>query len=68
MENEFRLRKIGIEKNKAFEKDFDGLYDYYKNKAEEMGYWGDLKFIKEKGKVIIYTIIEDMDDLENLEY
>ena len=58
MENEIRLKKIGIEKSKSFDKDFDGLYDFYKNKAEDMGYFGDLKFIKEKGKVFIYTIIE----------
>jgi hypothetical protein len=59
--DELRLRKIGIEKSKYFDKDFNGLYDYYKNKAEEMGYFGDLKFIKERGKVIIYTIIEGVD-------
>jgi hypothetical protein len=29
-----------------------------------MGYFGDLKFIKERGKVIIYTIIE-FPDIEN---
>jgi hypothetical protein len=72
MENEIRLRKIGIEKSKSFDMDFDGLYDFYKNKAEDMGYFGDLKFIKERGKVIIYTIIEFpdiesgfLDDLED---
>jgi len=57
MENEIRLRKIGIEKIKSFDKDFDGLYDFYKRKAEEMGYWGELKFIKERGKILIYTIL-----------
>ena len=53
-----RLKKIGTEKAKSFDKDFDGLYDFYKNKAEDMGYWGELRFIKEKGKVYIYTVIE----------
>lgn len=62
MENDFRLKKIGIEKVKAFDKDFDGLYEYYKNKAEEQGYHGSLKFIKERGKVLIYTILDDLDD------
>lgn len=64
MEKETRLRKIGTEKRKFFDKDFDGLYDFYKNKAEDMGYFGELKFIKERGKVLIYTII-DMPDIES---
>lgn len=64
MEKETRLRKIGTEKRKSFDKDFDGLYDFYKNKAEDMGYFGELKFIKERGKVLIYTII-DMPDIES---
>lgn len=74
MEKETRLRKIGTEKSKSFDKDFDGLYDFYKNKAEDMGYFGDLRFIKERGKVFIYTFIEFpdiesnfLDDLEDLE-
>ena len=66
MENEIRLRKIGIEKSKSFDKDFDGLYDFYKNKAEDMGYFGNLKFIKEKGRVFIYTIVE-FPDIESNE-
>lgn len=57
------LRKIGIEKSKVLDKAFDQVYDHYKRKAEDMGYWGDLKFIKEKSRVFIYTIIED--DLNN---
>lgn len=64
MEKETRLRKIGTEKRKSFDKDFDGLYDFYKNKAEDMGYFGELKFIKERGRVLIYTII-DMPDIES---
>lgn len=56
------LRKIGIEKAKVLESNFDKVYDYYKRKAEDMGYWGELKFIKEKSKVFIYTIIEDYDN------
>ncbi len=55
---EIRLHKIGTEKLKVFEHNFDKVYDYYKEKAEQSGYWGELKFIKEKGKVIIYAVIE----------
>ncbi len=65
--DDIRLRKIGTEKVKVFEKCFDKVYDYYKQKAEDSGYWGELKFIKEKGKIIVYTVIElpplDDDDL-----
>lgn len=60
------LKKIGIEKAKAFDKDFDGLYDFYKSKAEDMGYFGDLKFIKEKGRVFIYTIIKTPNNFKRL--
>jgi hypothetical protein len=67
MEKEIRLRKIGIEKIKSFDKDFDGLCDFYKRKAEEMGYWGELKFIKERGKILIYTIVEYPDIEDNSE-
>lgn len=56
------LRKIGIEKSKVLDKNFDQVYDFYKRKAEDMGYWGDLKFIKEKSRVFIYTIIGEFDD------
>lgn len=56
------LRKIGVEKSKVLDKTFDQVYDFYKRKAEDMGYWGDLKFIKEKSRVFIYTIIENYDN------
>jgi hypothetical protein len=58
VETEIRLRKIGTEKVKFFDRNFDRLYDFYKRKAEEMNYRGDLKFIKERGKILIYTVIE----------
>lgn len=56
--SDIRLRKIGVEKSRVFETNFDSVYDYYKRKAEDSGYFGELKLIKERGKVIIYTIIE----------
>lgn len=55
---EIRLHKIGTEKIKVFENNFDKVYDYYKRKAEDSGYWGELKFVKERGKIIIYVVIE----------
>lgn len=58
MEEEIRLHKIGTEKIKVFENNFDKVYDYYKRKAEDSGYWGELKFVKERGKIIIYVVIE----------
>ena len=57
-----RVRKIGWEKASLFNKNFDKIYDYWKNKAqEEHKYYGDLKLIKEHNKVFIYIIIEDID-------
>lgn len=60
--NSSKLRRIGWEKANLFNKNFDKIYDFWKNKAEEeWNYWGDLKLIKEHNKVIIYIIIEDID-------
>jgi hypothetical protein len=57
-----KVRKIGWEKASLFNKNFDKVYDYWKNKAqEEHKYYGDLKLIKEHNKVFIYIIIEDID-------
>ncbi|MEI6880332.1 MAG: hypothetical protein WCK82_03225 [Bacteroidota bacterium] len=55
---EERLRKLGIEKAKTLTKNFDELYEVYKKKAEEAGCTGEIKFIKEHGKVSIYVVIE----------
>jgi len=54
---EIRLRRLGVEKTKKFQKDFDILYAYYKDKALESGYDGELKFITEKSRVFIYVVI-----------
>jgi hypothetical protein len=56
-----KIRKIGWEKSSLFNKNFDKVYDYWKNKAqEEYNYYDDLKLIKEHNKVYIYIIIEDI--------
>lgn len=57
MEPDQRLRKLGVEKAKVLNKDFDNLYEVYKKKALEAGYKGELKFIHEHGKVFIYVVI-----------
>jgi len=64
--NEIRLIKIGTEKIKYFNKDFEGLYKFYKSKSEDMGYFGELKFIKERGKILIYKIVEYPDLEEDI--
>ena len=56
------LKKLGIEKEKVFNKDFDYFYDLYKQKALDCGRKGELRFIKEKGKVIIYVVIDELSD------
>jgi hypothetical protein len=70
---EIRLHKLGTEKEKNFRENFDNIYDFYKIKAKYDGYQGELKFIKERGKVIIYVQIElpepnkPLDDLDDLD-
>lgn len=57
-----KIRKIGWEKASLFNKHFDKIYDFWKQKAqEEWNYYNDLKLIKEHNKVFIYIIIEDID-------
>ena len=57
-----KIRKIGWEKASLFNKNFDKIYDYWKNKAQdEYNYYDDLKLIKEHNKVFIYIIIDDVD-------
>ena len=51
------LKKLGIEKVKVVNKDFDNIYDSYTKKAKELGYFGEIKFIKEHSKIIIYVTI-----------
>jgi len=55
---DIRLHRLGSEKLKVFEKNFDKVFDWYRDKANQSGYFGDLKFIKERGKMIIYVTIE----------
>ena len=57
-----KVRKIGWEKASLFNKNFDKIYDYWKKKAQdEWNYYDDLRLIKEHNKVIIYIIIDDID-------
>lgn len=55
---DIRLHRLGSEKIKIFESNFDKYFDWYKDKATSSGYFGDLKFIKERGRIIIYVSIE----------
>ena len=57
-----KVRKIGWEKASLFNKNFDKVYDYWKNKAQdEHNYYDDLRLIKEHNKVFIYIVIDDVD-------
>lgn len=54
---EERLKKLGIEKVKDLNKDFDNLYEKYKKRALEAGCEGEIKFIREHGRVFIYVVL-----------
>ncbi len=63
-----RLRKIGWVKATQFNKNFDEIYDYWKDKALfELGYGGEIKFIKEHNKIFVYIIIPHDDNLEQID-
>ena len=56
-----KVRKIGTEKATLFNKDFDKVYDYWKQKAvNEHNYHSELKLVKEHNKVIIYIVVDDV--------
>ncbi len=52
-----RHKKLGSEKAADLNENFDTLYEKYKKKAQDAGYDGELKFLKERGRVIIYVVI-----------
>ncbi len=65
---EQRLRKIGEVKATLFKKQFDEIYDFWKQKAiDDYAYRGELKFIKEHNKIFIYLIFEIEDNLEQID-
>lgn len=68
MNEKMRLKKIGHVKAKIFNKQFDSVYDYWKEKAEtEFNYHGELKFIKEHNMVFIYLILPPLEEGEQID-
>jgi len=51
-------RRLGTESLKDFKENFDEICDQYQSKAIKEGYYGDLIFKKEKGKMVIFVTIE----------
>lgn len=54
---EMLLKKLGIEKVKVVNNNFDEVCDKYTQKAKDLGFYGELKFIKEHGKIIVYVVV-----------
>ena len=52
------VRKLGSEKFKDFEKDFDLIVDKYRKIADATGYENELVFKKEKGRMIIFVKLD----------
>jgi hypothetical protein len=53
------VRKLGSEKLTYFKDNFDKVVDDYKVKAEDEGYYGELLFNKEKGRMVIFVTLEE---------
>lgn len=51
------VRTLGTVKASELKKDFDNIFDKYKDKAKKMGYNGNLKFKKDGGKITIFVTI-----------
>lgn len=54
---ELLLKKLGIEKVKVVDNNFDEIYEKYSQKAKELGFYGEIRFVKEHSKVMIYVVI-----------
>lgn len=52
------LRRLGTEMDDTVQANFDGIYDMYKERAVSEGYFGPLRFIRERGKVLIFVVIQ----------
>jgi len=52
------VRKLGTESLKDFKENFDEICDQYQSKAIKEGYYGDLIFKKERGRMVIFVTIE----------
>lgn len=52
------VRKLGTEKLKHFIASFDEVVKGYRDKANKEGYFGKLKFNKEKGKIVVFVELE----------
>lgn len=64
-----RLKKIGQVKASIFSKQFDCVYDYWKQRAQkEFAYYEDLKFIKEHNQVSIYIVLPPLNLGEYVEF
>lgn len=54
------VRTLGKEKKKTLDDNIDFIMDKYRNKANELGYKGELRFRKEKGKIVISVVINEI--------
>lgn len=55
--SEVRYKKLGIVTPIELRDNFDMVYDKFKKMALNIGLTGDLKFVKERGKVLIYVAL-----------
>ena len=54
----YLVRKLGTEKVKDFKENFDEICDHYQSKAIKDGYYGDLVFKKENGRMVIFVTLD----------
>jgi hypothetical protein len=53
------VRKLGSERKHDFKTSFDEIVNKYREKADAGGYFGKLKFSKEKSMVVISVELEE---------
>lgn len=55
--SEERFKRLGSVKQKELDADFDSIYEKYRKKALDEGYTGEIRIVKEKGRVIFFVVI-----------
>lgn len=56
------VRMLGSVKEKEFLDNFDQIIDKYRTIATATGYYGDLLFKKEHGRMIVFIQLDNTDD------
>ena len=56
-----RYKRLGTEKKETLDRNFDEIYEKYKEMAKNLNLVDELKFVKEKNNVTMYALIKKIE-------